>query len=253
MKKSSSTASRQPSPLPLRVLHALVFAGFAAITLVGAWPELRHLARSQLQPYSPGTPPRLLLVLAALMALVGMSVVLAQAVRARSAHLFWSGLILGAIPLATWANHEGPAVGRNSDAANLKVLRVARELHGRTVSELQKHGSIPEDEDSWRQALAQLTQGQPTTIHTRSFGALPFRLQKVASPDALPADAPPGTLLVYVLEGGAAYEIHAVGISPEGEASRLKQPGGEFLVLSGAYNPDLPPPPPTEADEHGSH
>jgi hypothetical protein len=251
VKSPSSASSRQHSPLPLRVLHGLVFAGFTTITLVAAWPEVQHLVRSQLQPFNPGTPPRPALVLAALMALVGMSVVLVQAVRARSAHLTWSALILGALVLATWGNQEGPAVGRTADAVNLKVLRVTRELHGRTVNELQRHGFIPEDVDSWRQALAHVAQGQTTAIHTRSFQPLPFLVQRVASPDALPSDAPPGTLLVYVLEGGAAYEIHPVGISPSGEAERLKEPGGDFLVFRGAFNPDLPPP----ADEgsHGSH
>ncbi len=252
MKSPSSASSRQqPSPLPLRVLHGLVFAGFTSITLVAAWPEVQHLVRSQLQPYNPGTPPRFALVLAALLALVGMTVVLVQAVRARSAHLTWSALVLGALVLATWGNQEGPAVGRTADAVNLKVLRVARELHGRTVPELQRHGFLPEDADSWRQALAQVTQGQLTPIHTRSFQPLPFLVQMVDSPDALPSDAPPGTLLVFVLEGGAAYEIHAVGISPSGEAERLKEPGGEFLVFRGAFNPDLPPP--SEEGGQGSH
>ena len=251
MKSPSSASSRQHSPLPLRVLHGLVFAGFTSMTLVAAWPEVQHLVRSQLQPYSAGTPPRPALVLAALMALVGMTVVLVQAVRARSAHLTWSGLILGALVLATWGNQEGPAVGRTADAVNLKVLRVTRELHGRTVNELQRHGFIPEDGDSWRQALAQVSQGQTTAIHTRSFQPLPFLVRMVDSPDALPSDAPPGTLLVHVLEGGAAYEIHPVGISPSGEAERLKEPRGDFLVFRGAFNPDLPPP--SDEGGHGSH
>jgi hypothetical protein len=226
-----------------------MFVGFTAITLVAAWPEVVHLVRSQLQPYNAGAPPRPALLVAALAAVGGLAVILVQAVRGRSARLYWSGLILGALALATWGNREGPVLGRNADATNLKVLRVTRELHGRTVNELQTHGAIPEDEGSWQQALEQLTRGQPTPIHTRSFVALPFRIQRVDSPEALPADAPPGTLLVYVLEGGAAYEIHPVGISPSGEASRLKEPRGDFLVFRGAFNPDLPPAP----GEHAPH
>jgi hypothetical protein len=248
--KPSSTVARQQSPLPLRLLHAVIFGGFTAITLAGGWPEVAHLVHAQLQPYNAGPPPRLALLVAVLTAGVSLAVILVQGLRGRSARLLWSALIIGALALATWGNQEGPAMGRNADAANLKILRAARDLHGRTVSELQAHGEIPEDVGSWEKALAQVTQGQPTSVRTRTFQPLPFHIQKVDSPEALPADAPPGTLLLYVMQGGVAYEIHAVGISPTGEPWRLKDPKGEPLVFRGAFNPDLPPP---AEGEHPPH
>ncbi|HEX8435720.1 hypothetical protein [Archangium sp.] len=234
----------------LRVLHGAIFAGFTAITLVGGWPEVVHLVHSQLQPYNAGPPPRLALLVAVVMAGASMAVILVRSVRGRSAPLHWSALILGALALATWGNQEGAATGRTADAANLRILRVARQLHGRTVSELQAHGEVPEDVGSWETALAQVTQGEPTSVRTRSYRALPFRLQKVDSPEAIPAEAPPGSLFLYVMEGGGAYELHAVGISPKGEPWPLREPRGEPLVFRGMFNPELPPP---AEGEHPPH
>jgi hypothetical protein len=240
VKKSGSSVTRQDSPLPLRALHGIVFAGFTALCLVAGWPEVAHLVRSQLQPFHAGPPPRPELLLATLAAVVGMTVVLVQAVRGRSARLHWSGLILGALALATWGNREGLVTGRTADSANLKLLRAARTLHGQMVNELQTHGAVPEDVGSWQSALEAVTQGQPTSVRTRSFAPLPFRIQLLDSPDALPDTAPPGTLLLHVMEGGPAYEIHPVGVSPSGEPWRLLEPGGQPLVFRGVFNPDLP-------------
>ncbi|WNG46409.1 hypothetical protein F0U60_21525 [Archangium minus] len=215
-----------------------MFGGFTALCLVANWPELEHLVRTQLQPFHAGPPPRPVLLLAVLAAVVGMTVVLVQAVRGRSARLQWSLLILGALVLSLWGNREGLVAGRTADSANLKILQVARELHGRTVDTLQARGAAPEDVDSWQATLEQVSHGLPTPVRTRSFASLPFVIQKVASPDALPAEAPPGTLLLYVMQGGVAYEIHPVGVSPSGKPWRLREPGGEPLVFRGAFNPD---------------
>lgn len=239
--RSSSSAARTDAPLPLRVLHGVVFGGFTALCLAADWPELEHLVRTQLQPFHAGPPPRLVMLLAVLAAVVGMSVVLVQAVRGRSARLLWSLLILGALVLSLWGNREGLVAGRTADSANLKILQVARALHGRTVDALQTQGSAPEDVDSWRAALEEVSHGLSTPVRTRSFASLPFVIQKVDSPDALPAEVAPGTLLLHVMQGGVAYEIHPVGLSPSGEPWRLREPGGEPLVFRGAFNPDLMP------------
>ncbi len=247
--KPSSSVARQDSPLPLRLLHAIVFAGFTALCLVSGWLEARHLLHSQFQPFHAGPPPRPESLLAVLAGLVGMTAVLVQVLRGRSARLFWSLLILGGLALSIWANREGLVVaGRTADSANLKILRVARDLHGQMVSALQNQGSAPEDLVSWEAALQQVTLGQTTPVRTRSFAPLPFLIQKVDSPDALPSNAPPGTLLLYVMEGGGAYELHPVGISPSGEPWLLREPKGEPIVFRGTLNPDLPPLP-----ESGGH
>jgi hypothetical protein len=251
MKKSSCASARRHSPLPLRLLHGIVFGGFTLLCLVAGWPEVEHLVRTQLQPFHGGPPPRLAPLVAVLAAVVGMTVVLVQAVRGHGARLHGSGLILGALVLATSGNREGRVTGRTADSANLKILQATRTLHGRTVNELQAHGAVPEDVGTWQASLERVTQGQPTPVRTRSFEPLPFRLQKVDSPEALPTEAPPGTLLLHVMEGGAAYELHPVGISPSGEPVRLREPGGEPLVFRGLFNPDLPPLP--AAGEHTAH
>ncbi|HYO59722.1 hypothetical protein [Archangium sp.] len=235
MKPSSSTA-RQPSPLPLRVIHGLVFGGFTAMCLVAGSPELEHLIRTQLQPFHAGPPPHPELLLAVLAALVGMTAVLVQGVHGRSARLHGSLLILGALVLILWGNRNGLVAGRTADSANLKILQVARELHDRTGNTLRTLGALSEQVGPWQAALEQVSQGLPSPVRTRSFEPLPFRIQKVDSPDALPADAPPGTLLLYVMEGGVAYELHPVGVSPAGEPWRLRAPGGEAVVFRSAFN-----------------
>ncbi|MCY1079655.1 hypothetical protein [Archangium lansingense] len=232
-----SSAARQPSPLPLRVLHGLVFGGFTAMCLAAGSPELVHLVRSQLQPFHSGPPPRLELVLPVVAALVGLTVVLVQSARGRSARLFWSLLILGALVLTLWGQHEGLVAGRTADSANVKILQLAQALHERSVNTLRTQGAVSEDVGSWQAALEQLSQGQPSPVRTRSFEPLPFRIQKVDSPEALPPEAPPGTLLLYVMAGGVAYELHPVGVSPSGEPWRLRDSKGEALVFRGAFNP----------------
>lgn len=237
----TSSPGEQRAPLPLRVLHGLVFTAFAALAVLTSWPEVEHLVRSQLHPFNVGPPPRPALLLAALGAVVGLTVVLVQAMRGRSARLHWSALILGAVALASWGNRDGPATGRTEATANLRILQTARSLHGRMVNELQEHGAVPEDEDTWRAALEEVSRGRLPLVRTRSFEPLPFRLVLVKAPEPLPSGMPPGTLLLQVLGGGAAYELHMVGVSATGEPWRLGEPEGEPLVLRAAFNPDLPP------------
>ncbi len=237
--KQTST-SEQGTPPPLRILHGLIFTAFTALAVLTSHPEVEHLVRSQFHPFNVGPPPRMVALLASLAAVVGLSVVLVQAVRGRSARLHWSALILGAVALASWGNREGPATGRTEAAANLRILQTARALHGRMVNELQTHGAVPEDEDTWRAALEEVSQGHLPLVRTHSFEPLPFRLVVVKESEALPSEVPPGTLLLRILGGGAAYELHMVGVSATGEPWRLEAEG-EPLVLRAAFNPDLPP------------
>lgn len=227
------------SPPALRLLHGIFFGGLTAICLVAGTSEFEHLWRSQVEPFHAGPPPRPALLLAVLTTAAAMAVITVQSLRGRSARLFWSVLVLAGMSFTLWDTHAGPVPGRSSASANLKILQTARALHGRMVEELQSHGSLPEDLEPWRQALAQVTQGQPTPVRTRSFTPLPFVLQKVDSLEALPADALPGTLFLFLVEGGVAYEIQAVGVSPEGTSWRLQAPGGDPVVFRGAYNPDV--------------
>ncbi|PTL76131.1 hypothetical protein [Vitiosangium sp. GDMCC 1.1324] len=238
--KPSPPGSQPRSPLALRAIHGIVFGGFTAICLAADWPEVEHLIRTQLQPFHSGPSPRLELLVAMLAAVVGMAVVLVRFMRGHSARLHWSLLILGALVLSLWGNREGVGVGRSAHSANLKILQVAQELHRRMADTMQAQGAAPEDVGSWQAALEQVSQGAPTPVRTRSFEPLPFLVRKVDSPDALPVDAPPGTLLLHVLEGGVAYELHPVGVSLSGESWPLREPGGEPIVFRGAFNPDLP-------------
>ena len=227
------------SPPVLRLLHGIFFGGLTAICLVAGSAEFEHLWRSQMAPFHAGPPPRPALLLAVLTTGVAMAVIAVQALRGRSARLFWSVLVLAGMSFTLWDTHEGPVPGRSPASANLKILQTARALHGRMVEELQSHAALSEDLEPWRQALAQVTQGQPSPVRTRSFTPLPFVLQKVESLETLPPDAPPGTLLLSLVEGGVAYELQAVGLSPEGAPWRLQAPGGDPVVFRGAYNPDV--------------
>ncbi|WNG18415.1 hypothetical protein [Cystobacter fuscus] len=240
MKPAPSRAA-SASPLALRVIHGIVFGGLTAICVVAGMAEFEHLWRTQTQPFHAGPPPRPALVLAVLATVLGMGVILVQSLRGRSARLLWSLFVLAGLVFTLWDSHEGPVPGRSTPSANLKILQVARALHGRMVEELQTRGALPEDAESWQQALQQVAQGQPTPVRTRSFASLPFRIQKVDSLEALPPEAPPGTVFLYVVEGGVAYELQAVGLSPEGEPWRLQAPNGEPVVFRGAYNPELAP------------
>lgn len=205
--------------------------------LAAGSPELVHLVRTQLQPFHPGPPPRLELLLPMLAALAGMTAVLVQNARGRSARLSWSLLILGALVLTLWGQREGLVAGRTVDSANLKILQVAQALHEKTLDTLRAQGTVSEDMATWQAALEQVSQGQPSPVRTRSFAALPFRIQKVESPEVLPPDAPPGTLLLYVMEGGVAYQLHPVGLSPTGEPWPLRAPEGEAVVFRGTFTP----------------
>ncbi|MFY0578206.1 hypothetical protein ACN28S_31285 [Cystobacter fuscus] len=238
MKRTPSHAA-SASPLALRVIHGIVFGGLTAICVVAGPAEFEHLWRTQMQPFHAGPPPRPALVLAVLATVLGMGVILVQGLRGRSARLVWSLFVLAGLVFTLWDTHEGPVPGRSTPSANLKILQVARALHGRMVEALQTRGALPEDAESWQQELQQVAQGQPTPVRTRSFAALPFRIQKVDSLEALPPEAPPGTVFLYVMEGGVAYELQAVGLSAEGAPWRLLAPNGEPVVFRGAYNPEL--------------
>ncbi|ATB40606.1 hypothetical protein CYFUS_006057 [Cystobacter fuscus] len=240
MKPTPSRAA-SASPPALRVIHGIVFGGLTAICVVAGMAEFEHLWRTQQQPFHAGPPPRPALVLAVLATVLGMGVILVQSLRGRSARLLWSLFVLAGLVFTLWDSHEGPVPGRSPPSANLKILQVARALHGRMVEALQTRGALPEDTESWQQALEQVAQGQPTPVRTRSFASLPFHIQKVDSLEALPAEAPPGTVFLYLVEGGVAYELQAVGLSPEGSPWRLQAPNGEPVVFRGAYNPDLAP------------
>ncbi|MBM7115602.1 hypothetical protein [Archangium primigenium] len=224
----------------LRLVHGILFGGFTAITVVVGAPEFEQLLRAFQQPFIAGLPPRWTVMMAVLVALVGMGVILIQALRRRSAHVAWSALVLGALSVVLWSDREGPVPGRNSHAANLKILQTARALHGLQVPELQSRGHIGEDLESWRAALQQTTHGEFTTVYSNVFEAMPYSIVQVAAPDTLPEELSPGTLVLYVMKGGLAYELQAIGISPEGQPWRLEQSTDhEPVVFRGAFNPEI--------------
>ncbi|ATB34520.1 hypothetical protein [Melittangium boletus] len=243
--KTSTPPAASGSPFSLRLVHGILFGGFTAICVVVGSPEFEQLLRAQRQVFHAGPPPRVEVMLAVLAALLGMGVILVQALRGRSARLPWSVLILGALGLVLWRDRAGPVPGRTADSANLKILQTARALHGLQIPELQNRGALEEDVEAWRVALQKVTHGEPTPVRTRSFEPLAYHIQKVDKPDTLPEGVPPGTLLLYVMEGGIAYELQAIGISPEGEPWRLQLlPAGEPVVFRGAFNPEIDTRPP---------
>lgn len=231
---SRGEGASRDSAIGLRVIHALVFVGFGAFGLVAAREELSHLVASQRQPLHHGDPPSALALLGVVAILVGLGLIVAAIPRDRSAPLWASLAVLGGFALTVVALQKTPE-GRNAPAANLAILNAAKAVHRQFVAELQQGGEVPIAIGRWEAAFA----AELPVVRTRSYSHVPYKVQRVDAPGAIPEDLTPGTVLLYVSPDGARFELVPVGFGEEGEAWVLENREGETVRFVGVHNPGL--------------
>lgn len=238
---TASSEVGQPSPLGLRLVHAVLFIAFAVGVGVASVPEWTHLSQALSQPFHAGAAPRWLVLAGSLLAAVGTVCLGWELVRGRSAPLWVSGVILlGVMATLAGGRPQGLEQSRTDVAANLELLRVARRVHLLMVHELQSHGETPQSQDAWHAALQQ-SGASEVRVLTRSFLPVYPQVAWLASESALPDPLVPGQLAVHVTPDGVGFSVRMVGLH-QGQPALLKDDLGATLVLRGLYNPDLPPP-----------
>lgn len=222
--------TRAAAPLALRVLHALVFLALGGFALARSWPEWRHLARAVSAPLHWGTPPSPPLLLAGLLALVGIVALVVALARRRPPPLRLSLPLLAACLLAL-----APATGpeeRRIDSANAALLSCARELKTQMHESAQALGSVP-GEAAWRRELQAVC---PQTLRDRTFTSRPPALNWLAE-ERVPVGATAGTLSVYRSPDGVRFGLHPTGWNPSGDPIPLPDARGEPLWFKGAFLP----------------
>jgi hypothetical protein len=217
-----------PAPVGLRLLHAIVFLGFAASAVAGTHIELLHLYRSLSHPFNSGTPPDLFPCISGLASLLLAAFLLLRVVLRQTVPLAVSAVMLVAFGLSFTTLLGEPAL-RSVPGANAKALEAAREIHAGLSGPLQKEGRVPE-------AVPQPKGESP--FRRRGFSSLPWHVEKVSNTSALPLGAEPGWLLVHVNDDRAGFTITTVGVNSEGKAVVLADEHGEPIELRGAFNPD---------------
>ncbi|MCP3145303.1 hypothetical protein [Pyxidicoccus xibeiensis] len=231
----------QPSPLGLRLVHAVVFLAFAAGVLVASRVEWLHVAHALGQPFHAGAPPRWLLLGASLLSAVGSLRLGVALARGRSAPGWASGaILLGVVGTLAAGRPQGLEETRSESAANVEFLRVARRVHLAMVGELQAHGGAPVEPEAWRSALAR-AEGREARVRTRTFQPVAPQVVWLPSEAAVPEPLVPGSLAVHVTPDGVGFTVRVVGLV-DGRPALLRDDQGALLVLRGLYNPDLPPP-----------
>ena len=231
----------QPSPLGLRLVHAILFSAFAVGVGVVSVPEWTHLTQAMSQPFHAGAAPRWLVLAGSLLAVVGTARLAWELVRGRSAPLWASGVILlGVMATLAGGRPQGLEQSRSDVAANLELLRVARRVHLLMVHELQSHGETPQSRDAWGAAL-QKSGASEVRVYTRAFLPVYPQVAWLTSESAVPDPLVPGQLAVHVTPDGVGFTVRLVGLH-QGQPALLKDDQGATLVLRGLYNPDLPPP-----------
>ncbi|QQR42091.1 hypothetical protein JKA73_23500 [Myxococcus xanthus] len=238
---TASSEVGQPSPLGLRLVHAVLFVAFAVGVGVASVPEWTHLTQALSQPFHAGAVPRWLVLAGSLLAAVGTARLGWELVRGRSAPLWASGVILlGVMATLAGGRPQGLEQSRSDVAANLELLRVARRVHLLMVHELQSHGETPRSQDAWRAAL-QKSGASEVRVYTRAFLPVHPQIAWLPSESAVPDPLVPGQLAVHVTPDGVGFSVRLVGLH-QGQPALLKDDLGATLVLRGLYNPDLPPP-----------
>lgn len=220
---------KTPASAPLRLIHALIFLGFAAATIAATHQELLQLWRSVTQPFHAGTPAAPLATSAGLTALLGAGVLLVCFALAKSAPLFVSVVMLGAFGAGFTVLSLEPKQ-RTAPGANLMAIDEAKVLHKRLNTMLQMTGTVPTD----AQAIAL---GDETPYYQRGFASLPWHVELVKDTSVLPPGAQPGWLLLKSSPDRTSFIITAVGIDAEGNAALLRDKA-DAIEFRGAYNPD---------------
>ncbi|HLL54325.1 MAG TPA: hypothetical protein VK447_12300 [Myxococcaceae bacterium] len=224
------------SPI-LRLLHLFAVAGFSLITALLISPELAQLQAAQRAPYHFGDPPRAVALIAGALLVVALVVLLWRVARRKPSPLWASGLVLltAVLAVANAAFGEVPR-GRTWAAADVKILAVARELQQRMLVRLEVEGQLPEHEDVWRTALAEVAP-EPSPARTRTFEPVPYRLVLEQAQGRLPEGLAPGTLVVWRDPRGDAFELIPVGFARDGTVGAMTDERGERVVLRGGAAP----------------
>jgi hypothetical protein len=222
------TTPAGPAALGLRIIHAIVFLGFASAAVAGTHLELLHLFRALTQPYNSGTPPELLPCISGVLSALLAAFLLVCLVLRRRVPLAVSGLMLIAFGLSfTVLLHH--AEQRSPPGANVKALDAARALHHDLDDLLKQSGHVPQG--------VQAPDGA-SPYRRRDFSALAWHLEKTPKLDALPPGAEPGWLLLHVSDDRAEFGVTVVGIDPHGAPMLLKDEDGNPVELKGVRDPD---------------
>lgn len=220
------------APLGLRLVHAAVFLGLAALTVLAAWDEGQHLLLTRHQVFTTGAPPRLGAVFAGAVATVsGIWLVVALLLR-RSAPSVVSLLIGLSFVFA------GATAGRAEDrptplSVNVALLQATRGVQHELGSRLQREGVVP-DTAAFSSALAATRAGPNFEVRDRRGRPVPVRIVEVRDREGSVAPTP-GEVWLLKSPGGGAFALRPVGLGPDGDALPLVDDQGRALWLEAAY------------------
>lgn len=230
-----------PAAPALKIIHALVFLGFAALAIAAASPELTQLWWALSSPYHAGAAPFWPAVLGAAASAAGAAVLAVRLVQRREVALFVSLAILAGLLAALTVNASAPQ-GRSAEAANLALLEVARAVRQQMGAALQKDAAVPADAAAWEAALARAQAEKPEArpaVRDRAFRLVPFRVQRVEAEDWAGEGADPGTLGVWISDDRVSFLITPVGLGPAGAPRVLADDRDRPIRLKGVFNPDM--------------
>lgn len=234
---SSRGASAERPPLPLTVIHLLVFGGAACAAVELAFPEWRQLHAVLRKPFAMGEPPRIAPLLGSLLCAALLVAMLVLVARRRTVPVVLSLAILGFGALTLWPSP--PAAHRSWGAVDKAILLTAQKVQKAMVDRLEREGEVPRDAAAWQDALRRAATAElPATAHLRP---LPYRLESRAWDSPLPGGLAPGTVVARISPDGAAFTLNPVGFSPQGDAAYLRDERGELLTLRGLFNPNRAP------------
>ena len=224
-------------PLPLTVIHLIVFGGIACAAIEFAFPEWRQLFAVLRQPYAMGELPRSAPLIGSFLCGGLLGVLLFHVARRRTVRVALSVAILAAGALSLW---PAPAAKHRSwGAVDKAILLTTQKVQKEMVGRLEERGEVPVDPAPWQAALAQAATTQVPA--TQRFHPLAYRLEPRPWESPLPGGLAPGTVVARVSPDGAAFALNAVGFSPEGKAAYLRDDRGELLTLRGLFNPNRAP------------
>ncbi len=229
----------EKSPAGLRLVHAVVFLGFASATLAAVHPELIQLWVAWSHDFHPGTPPSVLGVAAGLVAAGGALTLVVFFARGQSAPLWVSGALLGSLLAGLASQGRGAPSRRSPEGANLLLLELGRAVHLKARDRLQQTGEAPTAKLFWDEALT-TSMGPERPFHQRWFADVPWKLELLSRAEDFPAAAQPGTLLVFVSEDKATFTITLVGLDEHLAPARLRDRENRPIELKGVFNPDMP-------------
>ncbi len=229
--------SRSRAPFPIRLVVALLFAGFAASAVASAWPELSHLVDAISRPFHSGTPPDKLAIAGVALAVLGLIPTVVFALRG-GRFLIGGGLVLVGFVLALVASPK-PA-RRTWAGADAEILEVARALAERINEQGRASGAFSQDEAAWRRVLDEVARSRDGTglspVRDARFEQRPYSLRFLSREDESP-QVDPGTFLVWISPSGSVFQLTPVGFDRQGRAAALTDDKGERLVLRSEVEP----------------